>query len=54
VETNIIFGSKFNQQRRLMSYRIGKTGTGAFLLFDRVELTELYQIIGEAIGACDR
>lgn len=43
------FGSKFNPKRGEVTYRIGKEGTSAFLLFGMNDLIELRTFIDSAI-----
>jgi hypothetical protein len=47
--TRATFDGKWNPKRGDTTYRIGKEGTSAFLLFGAGDLPGLYELIGAAI-----
>jgi hypothetical protein len=53
--TRATFDGKWDRNRGSVTYKIGKKGVTAFLLFDADDLPGLYQMIGTAMrGADDR
>jgi hypothetical protein len=51
--TRATFDGKWNPKRGDMTYRIGKEGTSAFLLFGVDDLPGLYEMIGTAMRGTD-
>lgn len=49
--TAATFDARWNPKRREVTYRIGKRGTSAFLMFRDAELLELRRLIDSAVGA---
>jgi hypothetical protein len=49
--TAVTFDARWKPKRREVTYRIGKRGTSAFLLFSDAELMELRRLIDSAVGA---
>ncbi len=47
--TRATFDGKWNPKRGDVTYRIGKDGCNAFLLFGQDDLPGLYELIGAAI-----
>ena len=47
------FQQSWNPKRREVTYRIGKQGTSAFLLFGASDIAELHQLITEAMKGND-
>ena len=43
------FQQSWNPKRREVTYRIGKQGTNAFLLFGASDIAELHQLITKAM-----
>lgn len=53
--TRATFDSKWDRNRGSVTYKVGKKGVAAFLLFDAADLPGLYEMIGKAMrGADDR
>lgn len=47
--TRATFDGKWDHRRNSVTYKIGKQGVAAFLLFDAADLPGLYEMIGAAM-----
>lgn len=47
------FQSSWNPKRQQVTYRIGKAGTSAFLLFGADDIAELHRMLTEATKGTD-